>query len=190
MAAFVYFVGSSSNSAVVEFDKPTFVDFADSVAYGNLSIVGRVIKPGTTVLDAGIDDTPAGDSQPRGLPVAVAQIRVTTVLALDKDAEARVQEGDTINIVFAQTPYVGGASEEQRALTEGDALLLSLEFLPAGSSAVIDSDTYTPVGMDNGVMTVGEGGLVPWESIVSSVGGMPTGDVAVADLPALLGGTH
>lgn len=182
----LYFSGVGDNSATVDFDKPTFEDFADSAAYGDLAIVATVVDPGENVVDAGIDDTPTDDGEQLGMPVVVAQIQVVTILDSDQDFRASVREGDMINVIITQTPYSGGASKDQKAIAKGDELLLSLEYLPAGSSAVIDTDAFTPVGMDNGVIAVAENGLAPWESIVTSVGGVPMGEATVEKLPEIV----
>ena len=186
VVALVYVLGGADGYPQSEFDKPTFDDFAEAIAYGDLAIVGTVVAPGQMVEDHGIDLVGEPASGEEGLPVGLAQVRIEQILSSHEAPLDEVRDGDVIAIIIGQTVYGGGASAAQKSLAAGDELLLALEYLPAGSSAVTDTDAFTPVGMDNGVVAIHDGDLTPWEAVVTTVAGTPVRDMQLAHATAVL----
>lgn len=185
VAAFAYFSGKN-NASPVHFDKPTFADFAESVEYGDLAFIGTVMDPGEVVIDHGLGVEAHTSSVPAGMPVVVAEVLVDTVLVDSAVEELGVKKGDVLPLIIDQTVYTGGASAEKKMLAPNDRLLLSVEYLPAGSSAVTTGDAFTPVGLDNGVVAIHGNELDPWEPGVTAVAGTPLHEVQLSDIvPAL-----
>lgn len=156
-------------------DGPWELDFADTAAKSDLTVVMEPVSIGKPVLDRGTDPdtgemvTDSGD----GVPVTINTFRIVEVVA-----GTGVRPGDQVVVALNARDSSERTDAARSGLTDKTVLLASMEHVAAGESYLVDGDYYTPTGSDNGVLEVQGDKLVPWDTKLETVLGTPVSDAS------------